>query len=106
MDLLKEAYLALADEYLAGVEDVGLEAPPSVNETAATCPKCGKVSFTSWIEEDCRCSFCHHCQLEFTPVLEGTKLLVVHITERRRRLRKRMSQAACDAKVKEIGMSL
>ena len=89
VDELKEALLDLP--LLPGEEvatEVALEEPPAAEEFC-TCPECGCTGAEVWSGSDAYVANCPQCHLEFVPVLEGMKLKLVSMMERRRQRRKR-----------------
>lgn len=95
-DDLKETLLdlpLLPGEETAAVESA-LQEPP-VAEEFCTCPECGCTGAEVWNASDAYVANCPQCHLEFVPVLEGMKLRLVSMMERRRKRRAaRLSRAA------------
>lgn len=75
-----------------------LEEPP-VAEEFCTCPECGYPGAEVWSTSEAYVAGCPECHLEFVPVLEGMKLAIMSLSERRRKrreagLKQRMSAKA------------
>ena len=84
---IKEELMALLPSEDVAAEVV-LEEPP-VAEEFCTCPDCGHPAAEVWSSPDAYVANCPECHLEFTPVIEGMKLKITAMMERRRQQRKK-----------------